>query len=109
MHDSAATYDTDALREALYGPGIVGLKGAFSREWAAAMRADIGAAFDEAIKRPGGAVGRGPNRYYVEIHPQDLSGFVELVTHPWVVTVCETILGPDYEIVEIGFDTPLYF
>jgi ectoine hydroxylase-related dioxygenase (phytanoyl-CoA dioxygenase family) len=35
-----------------------------------------------------------------------LRGFVELVDHPWVHTVCETVLGPDYRIVETGFDTP---
>jgi ectoine hydroxylase-related dioxygenase (phytanoyl-CoA dioxygenase family) len=51
-------------------------------------------------------VGRGPNRYYVEIHPEQLRGFVDLVTHPWVTSVCESTLGPDYEIVEIGFDIP---
>jgi ectoine hydroxylase-related dioxygenase (phytanoyl-CoA dioxygenase family) len=28
------------------------------------------------------------------------------VTHPWVVAVCEAVLGPDYRIVEIGFDVP---
>ena len=63
-------------------------------------------AFWKAIQRPGGAVGRGPRRWYVEIHPQDFGGFVDLVTHPWVVAMCEATLGPKYEIVEIGFDTP---
>jgi hypothetical protein len=31
---------------------------------------------------------------------------VELVDHPWVRVVCETILGPDYRFVEVGFDIP---
>lgn len=82
------------------------MRGAFSRAFVQQIREDIDAAFEEAIVRPGGAVGRGPNRFYVEIHPQALRGYVELVTHPWVVAVCETILGPDYEIVELGFDVP---
>jgi len=56
---------------------------------------------------PEGAVGRGPQRYYVEIHPEALRGFVELATHPWVMAVSEAVLGPDYKIVEIGFDVPL--
>jgi hypothetical protein len=90
----------------LYTDGIIACKGAFSREWATAMHEDILAAFDEAIGREGGAVGRGPKRYYVEIHPEQLRGFVELVSHPWVTAVCEEVLGPDYEIVEIGFDVP---
>ena len=33
-------------------------------------------------------------------------GFVDLVDHPWVRGVCEAVLGPDYEIVELGFDAP---
>ena len=92
--------------DTLYRDGVVGLKGAFSREWADAMREDMMAAFWEAIQRPGGAVGRGPRRWYVEIHPQAFGGFVDLVTHPWVTAMCEAVLGPKYEIVEIGFDTP---
>ena len=31
---------------------------------------------------------------------------VDLASHPWVVAVCNAILGPDYKIVEIGFDVP---
>jgi ectoine hydroxylase-related dioxygenase (phytanoyl-CoA dioxygenase family) len=45
-------------------------------------------------------------RWGGEIHPEALRGFVELVEHPWVRTVCETILGPDYRFVEVGFDIP---
>ena len=92
--------------EAIYQDGITALRGAFSTEWADAMRADIETAFAEAIDRPGGAVGRGPHRYYVEIHPEQLRGFVDLVTHPWVTGVCTEVLGADYKIVELGFDIP---
>nr|WP_255643568.1 phytanoyl-CoA dioxygenase family protein [Actinoplanes polyasparticus] len=92
--------------DAIYRDGITALKGAFDTGWADAMREDIEAAFAEAINREGGAVGRGPKRYYVEIHPEQLRGFVDLVTHPWVVGVCTQVLGPDYEIVELGFDIP---
>ncbi len=90
----------------LYGDGIIGFKGAFSREWAARLHEEILVLYEDALKRPGGAVGRGPKRHYVEIHPEDISGFVELATHPWVVAVCEAVLGPQYKIVEIGFDVP---
>ncbi|MEV5606449.1 phytanoyl-CoA dioxygenase family protein [Streptomyces sp. NPDC052299] len=96
----------DAVRD-LYGPGITACRGAFSPEWADRMREDIDAAFAEARGREGGAVGRGPHRYYVEIHPEQLRGFVDLVDHPWVRAVSEAVLGPDYRIVELGFDVPL--
>ncbi|MDG4827527.1 phytanoyl-CoA dioxygenase family protein [Asanoa sp. WMMD1127] len=95
-----------AVREELHTDRITALKGAFSREWVAAMRADIEVAFEDARSRPGGAVGRGPKRWYVEIHPQQLRGFVDLVSHPWVRMVCEAALGPDYQVVELGFDVP---
>jgi hypothetical protein len=99
-------YDLSAIMGPLYGDGITGLKGAFSRSWVAQLHEDVLKAYEEALQRPGGAVGRGPKRHYVEIHPEDIHGFLELVTHPWVVAVCETVLGPEYKVVEIGFDVP---
>jgi hypothetical protein len=102
----AQSFDVAAIMGALYGDGILGLKGAFERSWVQEMREDIDLLFEEALQRPGGAVGRGPKRYYVEIHPERMRGFVDLATHPWVVAVSEAVLGPDYKIVEIGFDVP---
>jgi hypothetical protein len=103
---STESHDIPGGVETLYRDGITGLKGAFSRAWAERMREDMMTAFWAAIQRPGGAVGRGPRRWYVEIHPQDFGGFVDLVTHPWVAGMCEAVLGPRYEIVEIGLDVP---
>jgi hypothetical protein len=91
----------------LYRDGITARKGAFTPEWADRLGEDVDAAFKEALPRPGGAVGRGPHRYYVEIHPEQIRDFVGLVDHPWVRTLCEAVLGPDYRIVELGFDVPL--
>ena len=90
----------------LYQDGIVGLKGAFPTEWVDAMHEDMMTAFWSAIQRPGGTVGRGPRRWYVEIHPQDFRGFAELTSHPWVVEMASAVCDPKYEIVEIGFDVP---
>jgi hypothetical protein len=102
----AGAVDVGTDVETLLRDGITARKGAFSREWVERMREDMMAAFWAAIQRPGGAVGRGPRRWYVEVHPQDITGFVDLVTHPWVTSISEAVLGPDYEIVEIGFDVP---
>jgi hypothetical protein len=98
--------DFAAEVEALYTEGITARKGAFSREWVARLREDVEAAFEEARGREGGAVGRGPQRWYVEVHPEQFRGFLDLVDHEWVRGVCEAVLGPEYEIVEIGFDIP---
>ncbi|MGW4271922.1 phytanoyl-CoA dioxygenase family protein [Streptomyces seoulensis] len=99
--------DVSADVEALYTDGVTARKGAFTRAWADRLREDVEKAFTEALARPGGAVGRGPDRYYVEIHPEQLRGFVDLVDHPWVRSLCTAVLGPDYRIVELGFDVPL--
>ena len=90
----------------LHADGIVGRKGAFSREWVERLREDLMTAFWAAIVRPGGAIGRGPRRWYVELHPESVAGFRDLVTHPWVTAMAEAVCGPDYRFVEIGFDVP---
>src|SRR3954470_7274282 len=90
----------------LYGDGIIGLKGAFSPDFADRMREDIEQLFEEARRVPGGALPRGPHRFYVEVQPERIRGFVEIVTNDWFVAVCEAVLGPDYRIVEVGFDIP---
>jgi hypothetical protein len=99
-------HDIAAIMGGIYGDGIIACKGAFSREWVARLKQDIEALFAEARRSPRGALERGPNRYYVEVHPERLSGFVDIVNHPWVVAVCCAVLGPDYKIVEAGFDIP---
>lgn len=105
-NEGEGSYDVAQIMGGLYGEGIIGLKGAFTREWTQQLNDDIWVLYEDALKRPGGAVGRGPKRHYVEIHPEGIRGFLDLVTHPWVVAVCEAVLGLDYKIVEIGFDVP---
>lgn len=99
-------YDIAQIMGGLYGDGIIGFKNAFPIDWVQNLHQDIMIAYEEALKRPGGAVGRGPKRHYVEIHPEDIRGFIDLATHPWLVAVCEAVLGSEYRIVEIGFDVP---
>jgi hypothetical protein len=103
---SDTEFDTGAIMGGLYGDGIIARKGAFTREWVAMLKEDIETLFAEAKARPGGALERGPCRYYVEVHPERIRGFVELVTHPWVTAVCRAVLGEDYKVVETGFDIP---
>jgi hypothetical protein len=91
---------------ALLDFGVAGLQRAFPQQWVREMGEDIDAAFAEAIARPHGALPRGPHRFYVEIHPEQMRGFVDLVTHAWVVGVCEAVLGPEWTVVELGFDIP---
>ena len=98
--------DVAAIMGGLYGDGFIGCQGAFPRPFIEQLGRDIDTLFAEALSRPGGALERGPNRYYVEIHPERLSGFAAIAGHPWVVAVCSAVLGPHYRIVEAGFDVP---
>jgi hypothetical protein len=100
------SFDAGAIMGGLYGDGIIALKAAFPRPWVERMRADVMGLFEEAQKIPGGALPRGPERWYVEVHPERMDGFVDIAVHPWFVAVCEAVLGPDYRIVETGFDIP---
>ncbi|MES2830428.1 MAG: phytanoyl-CoA dioxygenase family protein [Pseudomonadota bacterium] len=102
----ADVFDTAKLIGGLYGEGIISCKGAFSQEWVRGLREDIDLLFAEAQARPDGALQRGPNRFYVEVHPERIRGFIELATHPWITAVCRSVLGPEYRIVETGFDVP---
>lgn len=104
--EATLTHRIESDVPALQRDGIVGLQGAFSREWVERLRQDMMDSFWSAIQRPGGAIGRGPRRWYVEVHPEAIGGFVDLVTHPWVSAMSEAVLGPEFEIVELGFDTP---
>ncbi|WP_310467766.1 phytanoyl-CoA dioxygenase family protein [Sphingomonas sp.] len=98
--------DVAAIMRGLYGDGIIARKGAFSPDWADVLHGEIMALFDAAIAVPHGALPRGPQRWYVEVQPERISGFVDIATHPWFVAVCEAVLGPEYKIVEVGFDIP---
>ena len=99
-------FEAADIMRGLYGDGIIGLKGAFSPDFADRMREDVETLFAEARAVPGGALPRGPERFYVEVQPERIRGFVDIVTHPWFVAVCETVLGRNYRIVEVGFDIP---
>jgi hypothetical protein len=99
-------HDEAAIMGGLYGDGIIACKGAFRTDFADVMYQDILTLFEQAKQVPGGALPRGPQRWYVEVQPERIRGFVEVTTHPWFVTVCEAVLTKDYRIVEVGFDIP---
>src|SRR4051794_18799533 len=90
----------------LYGEGIVALSGAFDRGFVERLHVQLLALHEEAASIAGGAVPRGPNRWYVELQPERIAGFVEIASHPWFVAVSQAVLGAGYKIVEFGFDIP---
>ena len=103
--ESSLAYDVAEIMGALYGRGFAGLQGAFRASGRQMWRRTSPSVRGRA--RPArGAVGRGPKRYYVEIQPEKLRGFVELVTHPWVRSVCEAVLGAGYRSSRWGSTFP---
>ena len=106
IFDAPESYGVGAIMGGLYGDGIIGLAGAFDPALADTLHAEIMALFAEARAVPGGALPRGPERWYVETQPERLSAFPAIVSHPWFVAVCEAVLGRDYRIIEVGFDIP---
>lgn len=96
-----------AWRDQIYSEGICSIKGAFSREWAQQVRAEYQPLMEEARARRHGTISRGPNRFYHAVHAERLSGFLDLITHPAFRAISEAVLGPDYFVVEVGFDVPL--
>ena len=100
------SFERAAIMGAIYGDGITSLPNAFDTIFADELREDVELLFAEARLVEGGVLPRGPERWYVEVQPERIRGFVEIATHPWFVAVCEAVLGSDYRIVEIGFDIP---
>ena len=94
-------------RDTLYSAGIAGLPGALPPSWADDLDADFRVAFDAARSIPGGTAPRGPNRHYLAVHPEHVGHFVDLLTHPTITSVCTAVLGPDYQVIELGYDVPL--
>jgi hypothetical protein len=99
--------DPAAAAAAVHRDGIAGLPGAFDPDWVRRLRVDFEALFAEARSRPDGTVSRGPHRCYFAVPPERLRGFVELVSHRAVTGLCAHVLGPEWTVVELGFDVPL--
>lgn len=90
----------------IYGDGIIALSNAYPLALIDRMHASIDQLFAEAQNTQNGALPRGPHRYYVEVAPESIDGFTDIVSHPWFLAVCEAVLGPLWTIVEVGFDIP---
>lgn len=95
------------IGQAVYRDGIAGLPKSFPPSWADELHEDFEEAFAAARNSPQGTVGRGPHRYYFAVHPERLRRFADLAAHPVLRSVCEDVLGEDYQIIEVGFDVPL--
>ncbi len=109
MIQTAAALDFRQLSRDIYENGITSLPNILPVRWADELDEDVDLQFVRALKIEGGAgvAFRGWNRYYIELYPERLRGFLTLVTSPAVVGLSREILGEQYEIVEIGADIPL--
>lgn len=99
-------YDVADIMAGIYGDGIMALTDAYDVALIDRMHASINRLYEAARTIDGGALPRGPARWYVEVAPESIDGFVDIASHPWFLAVSEAILGPDWSIVEVGFDIP---
>lgn len=95
------------LKERVYLRGCCSLKNAFTSAWTEQLRAEHTILFAEALACENGVVSRGQNRFYHSVFPERLSGFLDLLTHPFFTGMCEAVLGKNYFIVETGFNVAL--
>jgi hypothetical protein len=105
----ATGLDFKHLSADVYEHGITSLPNILPVQWADEADADVGLQFLDALKIEGGegVAFRGWSRYYIELYPERLRGFVQLVTSPAVIELSREVLGHDYEIVELGADIAL--
>lgn len=98
---------TTTIADSVHRDGIASLPQAFPPSWADDLQLDFEQAFAIASSFPEGRVGRGPNRYYFAVHPEQVRRFADLAALPSFTSVCREMLGEDYQIIELGFDVPL--
>jgi hypothetical protein len=109
MSAAVSSLDFKQLCNEIYEHGITSLPNILPVEWADELDADISLQFLDALKIDHGAgvAFRGWSRYYIELYPERLRGFLALVTNPAIVGLSRELLGDQYEIVELGADIPL--
>jgi len=95
MTRTLAPLDLDTVRDTLYAEGIFGMPGAFSPEWGAQLHEDCMSLHEEASTYESGRINRGRNRWYFAVHPEQITGVADILTHTWLTAVCEAMLGPD--------------
>lgn len=107
--NTATGLDFRKLCEDVYEKGLTSLPNILPIQWADELDEDMSAQFLKAlqIENGEGVAFRGWSRFYIELYPERLRGFVALVTNPAIVGLSREMLGDDYEIVELGADIPL--
>lgn len=99
-------YETAEIMAGIYGDGYISLTNAYEVALVDKMRASIELLYAEARQTDHGILPRGPERWYVEVAPERIDAFADIVSHPWFLAVNEAVLGPEWRIVEVGFDIP---
>lgn len=103
---SSDHYEPADILAGIYGDGVIALVDAYDVSLIDGMRASINRLYAQARQLADGALPRGPERWYVEVAPESIDGFIEIAAHPWFLAVCDAVLGLEWKIVEVGFDIP---
>lgn len=109
MLQATPSLDFKQLSNDIYEHGIASLPNILPTQWADELDEDVNLQFIRALKIENGAgvAFRGWSRYYIELYPECLRGFIALVTNRAIIGLSREMLGENYEIVELGADIPL--
>lgn len=109
MSAPATTLDFKQLTSEIYEHGMTNLPDILPVQWADELDEDVGLQFIDALKIEGGegVAFRGWSRFYIELYPERIRGFVQMVTHPAIVELSRQVLTGEYQFVELGADIPL--
>lgn len=109
MSALATTLDFKQLTREIYEQGITNLPNILPVQWADELDEDVGLQFIDALRVEGGegVAFRGWSRFYIELYPERMRGFVEMISHPAIVELSREVLTDQYQFVELGADIPL--
>ena len=109
MSAVAPSLDFKQLTKEIYEHGMTSLPDILPVQWADELDVDVGLQFIDALKIEGGegVAFRGWSRFYIELYPERIRGFLALVMHPAIMELSREVLGDQYQIVELGADIPL--
>jgi hypothetical protein len=102
-----ARLDAGACSAALTRDGIVGLPQLMTAEWAARVLAEYQPVLRSGTGADGWVADRGRHRFYQAVHADWIPSLMSLLLNPLLDELLTLQLGPDYQLVELAFDTAL--
>ncbi len=102
-----ASLDPRARSATLTENGIVALPALMSPQWALQVLEEYAPVMRDGTGPDGWVADRGRRRFYQAVHADWIPSVASLLCNPVLHRLLELQLGPDYQLVELAFDTAL--